>query len=231
MKTNKSKNPHHAVSIGPKIFDVARPGKALPGSSGRPLIVTDRPMVLDPMMTKPRDSITGTTGTPVMRDVSEPPKPAKITLQPDPEALQELPKLAVAQGATTEKAAPGQSQELEQPDKAIPDTQAVTTKEPDQPELPVLDNVVPATEAQVPEAATKPDSAAPETSQSTEPEPPVASEAYHVHISSPPRGRTLRLAVIGAALIIVVAIGCVDAMLDAGAMTVKGLPHTHFIRQ
>lgn len=35
-----------------KLFDVARPGKSFAGSSSRPVIVTNRPVVEDPMMVK-----------------------------------------------------------------------------------------------------------------------------------------------------------------------------------
>ena len=57
------------------------------------------------------------------------------------------------------------------------------------------------------------------------------NQDFHVHIAKPHRQHPLRLAVIGAVLIIVVALGCADALLDAGVMTISGVPHTHFIKR
>src|SRR5882757_2872268 len=34
----------------PKVFDVAKPGKSAPSASSKPIIVTNRPVLKDPMM-------------------------------------------------------------------------------------------------------------------------------------------------------------------------------------
>src|SRR4051812_25582987 len=39
-----------ATKAGPKVFDVAHPGKSKPSASSRPIIVTNRPILQDPMV-------------------------------------------------------------------------------------------------------------------------------------------------------------------------------------
>lgn len=45
------KKPAKVQTAGPKVFDVTRPGKVGPSSTAKPVIVTNRPILRDPMMT------------------------------------------------------------------------------------------------------------------------------------------------------------------------------------
>ncbi|HUP26365.1 MAG TPA: hypothetical protein VM124_01820 [Candidatus Limnocylindrales bacterium] len=83
----------------PKAMDVAKPGKVLPDSSARPVIITHRPMVQDPMVkaddktddgpdTKTPDSSikisSGTHGDKVIKPVSESLKAPETNEEIDP---------------------------------------------------------------------------------------------------------------------------------------------------
>ncbi|HEX3568502.1 MAG TPA: hypothetical protein VHT70_02380 [Candidatus Saccharimonadales bacterium] len=59
----------------------------------------------------------------------------------------------------------------------------------------------------------------------------IDSKQYFVPVNSV-RKRSMRLLVIGAVLVIVAALVCIDFMLDAGTLTLPfNVPHTHIIKQ
>ena len=292
MKPNNQNNPPNKNNAKnqPKVFDVLRPGAAAPSSSARPLVVTHRPMVQDPMVTTPNsdEENTGDTMSDSKQDTIL--KPKKIKLQPSPEAIQELAEQAAAEkpaapatepdadaasesDVPAEPAGPPDERALQPPaaskvaapkpegapesdssdETAAPESFSETTS--DTPESP---NQTVAAEPPVEETPTseqtatmsrpqaqpsqpkiddqprptgkseKPDAA--ETARRAELESAIDSKQYFVHIAAPAHRRSLRAAVIGAVVIIIVAVGCVDAMLDAGVMTISGIPHTHFIK-
>ncbi|HXR49612.1 MAG TPA: hypothetical protein VN778_01120, partial [Verrucomicrobiae bacterium] len=53
------KKPSKAAAPSKRIMDVAHPGKSAPSSTSKPVIVTNRPIMKDPMMTEDSDVNTG----------------------------------------------------------------------------------------------------------------------------------------------------------------------------
>jgi hypothetical protein len=250
MKQNKPKTTK-SQSTSPKVFDVSKPGGSAPNSSARPLIVTHRPMVQDPMMTTPPavdDPMAPTPGAPeVPKTVL---KPQKIKLQPSPEAIQELAEQAAAEKdiTTDEKspeptAVPAESAPEPSSDVAVPitvkstssssslvaETPADESESDSDSATPAAKPVVDAPPKLSAEQTAQKDAAA-DAERQEEYEQIIDTRKYYVHIASPTKKRSMHLAVIGAILIILVAVGCADAMLDAGILDVSGLPHTNFIK-
>ncbi|HET7320795.1 MAG TPA: hypothetical protein VFI84_04425, partial [Candidatus Saccharimonadales bacterium] len=60
-----------------KLFDVARPGKSTPSSSSKPIIITNRPLLQDPMVV-PDESAGGEASS---GDAAKPSEP-KVTIKP-----------------------------------------------------------------------------------------------------------------------------------------------------
>src|SRR5690348_15469367 len=72
-----SDKPKTTTGADKKVFDVAKPGKSAPSSSAKPIIITNRPVLKDPMVTAEAPSATPTT------EVPAPSKPrTKITITP-----------------------------------------------------------------------------------------------------------------------------------------------------
>jgi hypothetical protein len=60
----------------------------------------------------------------------------------------------------------------------------------------------------------------------------IDSKEYFVPVNAVRRKRSMRMLVIGAVLIIVVVLACINFMLDAGTLTLPfTVPHTHLIKQ
>lgn len=226
MKTNKPKSANHKAkhshtSRRAKVFDVAAPGKTAPSSSARPLIVTDRPMIKDPMVSLDESS----APAPVAANV--PAKPAVrrigINLQPPTQLLP---------AHFDDEPTPVVESEPYDPLSDGPPPQSLRTRSA----------LSPAASPPMPSIASEPPkpspvAAPPQTSSPVQPAPhhetvPTKQEQEPlIDIVARNRASSMRLAVVGAILIIVVAIGCVDAMLDAGALQINGVPHTHFFKQ
>ena len=88
-----------------KVFDITKPGKSAPNASSRPIIVTNRPVLKDPM-------VTSTVRSVPIQDTSsseETPKATKVTISP---------VSTVAPGTVIE---PVTTPELELPATASPD--------------------------------------------------------------------------------------------------------------
>lgn len=86
----------------PKVFDITKPGKSAPNASSRPIIVTNRPVLKDPMVTSTARSVPIQDTLPS----EETPKATKVTIT------------AVAPGTVIE---PATTPELELPATASPD--------------------------------------------------------------------------------------------------------------
>ncbi|HSX07484.1 MAG TPA: hypothetical protein VLG11_01170 [Candidatus Saccharimonadales bacterium] len=241
MKTNKPKSASHTsghnhASRPGKVFDVARPGKTAPSSTTRPLIVTDRPMVKDPMMSPDESSVPA----PVAND---PVKPAihriGVNVQPPSTAGIDSPPTPLLPAHFDDEPAPAAeptaSTAEREPYDPLPS--AGSPSEPSAPlATPPVPNAMPsiASEPPVPSPVAAPPQTinqAPPESHQQAPTPSSQDQGPLVDVAARNRASSMRLAVVGAILIIVVAIGCADAMLDAGALQLHGVPHTHFFKQ
>lgn len=274
MKQNKPKTTKTNPETKPKVFDVSKPGGSAPTASARPLIVTHRPMVQDPMMTAPPVDDPTTSAESAPEAPKSILKPQKIKLQPSPEAIQELAEQAAQEKETATASEPPANPTTTAAESSDPSNGPTDTLPEESPEpepssendsaIPVSVAVKSATSPS-PVAATPPSSStspsttespsspsakasAPDNGSKVSVTPPakkeadaepdrseeyeqiIASRKYYVHIASPTKKRSMRLAVIGAILIILVAVACVDAMLDAGVLDISGVPHTNLIK-
>ncbi len=275
-----------------KVFDVTRPGASKPNTSGRPLIVTDRPMVHDPMvMANEADAQTPKVSTETSQPPTAPeldpatpaPQPKGVRIEPSEAAVKEIAAskitdespeaepiaVTVAPKTTTPKSQaptapvvpessqiPGIAKTVDTP-KLSDDTQTTelkaeapapvetpieTTSTPDQPTENIIDQLLrdeEETEAKKIKEHKAASPVAPEfkppqhyssapKSDYARPDETVPEQHFAQPIIDEHR-HTKRLAVLFLVLLIVVAIVCLDVLLDSGAITLQGIPHTQFI--
>lgn len=197
-----------------KIDDVKRPDKVTPSASGRPIIVTNRPVLTaDPMVVPKADSstaeavpVTRTAKTiaPVSQDVEAPAEKTKAPEAPTP-------------AETTESAEPSPDTPAEQPEaEAAENTRGV------QIDTPVRDSEAAVTAAEAEAEAAR-------QARETELEQLIASGKYAVPVNSVERKRTVHTSVGLTVLVVVLAALLIDLMLDANIIELlQKLPHTHF---
>lgn len=185
----------------PKVFDIMRPGKAQPSPTSRPIIVGHKPQVQDSTLTD---------------------KPAPAADKPPVKAKRELmdghDEVSVEPPAPTEVAEPSATAAASVPPMQSP--------APTEPEPEPLAQSVP--EPEQPEAsADEIPAAPPESAALAETEPAVIAQPvvsfHHKHAGKHPL-KWLAVLVI----ILVLAAVILDILLDAGAITVTNIPHTHF---
>lgn len=242
-----------------KVFDVMRPGKTAAGATSRPVIVGHKPQIKDPMMSehdearplldsKQKVAVAPTT-TPATTEAASPPVSSIVENTPDPATPQSAETFAaVALADTVEVLAP----ESDSPPKP-----AQTPVEASRAPAPIAAQQMPA--AQDPaESVPKTPAGMPETKSTgiifedipTNDTPPVSSgessdgpaepveplpvlppeempkaQVFVAHHSS---AGGLKVFLILLA-VVVLAIVAFDIMLDAGFVTLNGIPHTDFL--
>lgn len=196
-----------------KVFDVAKPGKSEPTASSKPIIVTNRPVLKDPMVVGDEQP-TAVEGEnlPVSSTAPlAPPSATRITLEPirhDEQA-----------GAKSGEAEP-KSNDADDVEAAKPSEQQNDT---DDEELP----------AGKPKTTTEDDEkAAQQAAQRAEELTKLAeSQKYYLPINQIEKRRNKRYAVAGALLIVVLILVWADVALDAGIVTIPGIKApTHFFK-
>lgn len=222
----------------PKIFDVAKPGQVVPDSTNRPLIVTHRPMVRDPMVTPPAASATTQQApSPESSPITAPPA-KKVTVQPPPATEESVtPNESAGEQSVT---APEPETAVEQSSPVEPTTdQTEQSDKDDQPSAPsdeTAENEEKIDDDQFGKAISPSQTASAQkdaqaaSRAATENEKLIDSGKYFVHISDDRRKRSLRFAVIGALLIILVSLICLNFLFDAELLDVPGIPHTDLIK-
>ena len=120
-----------STSTDKKIFDVAKPGKSAPTASSKPIIITNRPILKDPMVVDKSGQDAGTAAA------LAPSKPStKIKISPLDEALQAVLKTPTH---TDEDEAPAEKSEAD----TAPDTTPETAEILAEPEVAATPEVTP----------------------------------------------------------------------------------------
>ncbi len=206
------------------IVDVAQPGKTAPPLTSKPVLVSNRAMLKDPMV--------------ISKTEEEPPKEDTVTVKTARSGQTVAATEAVANPEVepkTEQALNTTPEPVLKPDESAPKSE---------PEAPAKEDTPPAekkessestesneasdkqaipTDAQI-EAAAAAEAAHDATIQKL-----VDSKQYFVSVNAVEKRRTKRVVALGVALSIILALAWVDVALDAGLIQIGSVkPVTHF---
>jgi hypothetical protein len=231
--------------VAPKIIDVTAPNKSAPAPSARPIVVTNRPVLAsDPMIADKAPEAIEPAGVPIVSRQAKtlkPPQPNETTEadaapKPEPAATAAPTAEAVPPGdAKPEPTEPAESVESS-PVATItepgPKAKELPPNEPAKPTAPVIGNQSDVDEPEneqtdAEKAATEKQQAA-DNSRSQELEQLVTSGKFNVPINAVQRKRSRTRVLLLCVLAVVLAAALVDAALDSGAISLSGIPHTHF---
>ena len=215
-----------------KVMDVAHPGKSTPAATSKPIIITNRPIMKDPMMAEenePAQEATAPTlphkSTPTkVIPLSEPTDPAEVKENAEP--TPEVPD-TVSTDAPQEAVAPAEPEVKETPQEKEPATKPapVHFAAPESEEAPSDDTPAPSLtpDEELEAAATK------ATERDAALQKLVDSKQFFLPINSVEKRRTKRVVVIGILLSIVLVLLWLDVALDANLIQIPGInPVTHF---
>lgn len=227
-----------------KSFDISRPGKAAPAATAKPIIVSNRPVLKDPMVL---DSIPDELDTEAK---SSSPSSASIKIEPldekPAEKPVEMPKEPVkAEAVVGPELAPTDDQAVHEgeeepapPEAAAKPAKAAQSSKAAEPEdkKPAKENT--ATDDAADEGAAKPK---PVDASKAEAEAKAAAEhqqkidklvesrQYFLPINAVQKRRTRHHVLLGLVLIVLLGLAWVDVSLDAGIFKISGIhPLTHF---
>jgi hypothetical protein len=240
----------------PKVFDVAKPGKSAPSSSSKPIIITNRPLLQDPMVV-----VDGAAEgeTPSGQAAAQPSEP-KVTIKPitinvpddatdsaskEPEAkapaqpetpTEEVKPQEAASDDNRAKPEPEVKKEAEEPVPAA--EEAAETAKPASEDKPSEEAAEEKTEEVVPEQAQNELDAATKEAErlaaehAAEIEKLAESHEYYLPIETTETRKAKHFIALGAILILLLGAAWVDIALDAGLVQLGGLkPVTHFFKQ
>lgn len=237
-------------SAAKRITDVAHPGKSPASATSKPVIVTNRPILQDPMVVesidgddKPTLAPSGTTIQPLTapevpptkkqdtkKDTEADEKPEPDTKDPlldDPDSEQDDTK---TNSKLDEIAATKTIAELDAEAKAVKQDKPEETSSQ-------TDKIEDSTEQKDQDAASKKndDGLEDEVAKAEEAakkdaslQSLVESKQYFLPINTVEKRRSKRVVIGGILLSLVLAIVWVDVALDAGLIGSSGLPHTHY---
>ena len=188
-----------------QIVDVTHPGKSAPSDSSKPVLVTNRPMLKDPMMVD-EDENTKTEGMPSRETV---------TVTKNKPAVDPLKATALPPPDSTEKSPAGPAKPSETTKSAEPATPAKDGD--DEPSAAEQTEQQLAAEA---EADAKHDA---------EIQKLVEAKQYFLPVNAVEKRRSQRVVILGIVLSVVLALAWADIALDAGLIQIGGVkPVTHF---
>lgn len=204
------------------VFDVSKPGKSVPSSSAKPIIVTNRPVLKDPMMIDEDDT---TTSAPPVKSPSLPSTKVKIaplSLSSKPE-VEEKPASAPTEDVETTSAEPEKaeaSQPKEEKAAEEPDVLAAT----DSSQGTLAENAAKKADDEDAELEK-------EAKRADELEKLAESRKYYLPINQVEKRRTKRYVAFGIVFIIILGLAWADVALDAGIITISGVKApTHFFK-
>jgi hypothetical protein len=234
-----------------KIFDVSHPGKSAPSSSAKPIIVTNRPVMKDPMMVDEEASEQSAGDAPTDRPLTA----GHLKIEPLSDADKAEPELT-DEKATTEEPAPkvvttdsetitdkadknGQddgksvaSPQSNTPAKPLTDATDKATPPPKTDDPEPAEPAADADSDDSPEKPSKETSAADQEAldkQALELQQLTDSHKYYLPIDQIEKRKAKRYAWAGILLIILLAVAWADVSLDAGILTIPGVKApTHF---
>jgi hypothetical protein len=199
------------------VFDIAKPGRSGLATSAttKPVIISNRPVMQDPMMVSDAPKDTEPSTAPVLKPTKKVViKPLHDDIEPDaaaePAPIVQTPQLVTADIITPIVKKP----ELPEPEE-------------DEPEAP-------AEKVTAPVAALSADEQSEADAQKAAArvsrlEKLIEDEQYFLPINTVEERRSRRLAILGAILIIVLSLAWYDSALDAGLVpNTYNLPHTSF---
>ena len=226
-----------AAKLPIKVFDVAGPGKITPDATSRPIIVSNRSMMQDPMMTNSDSS----ESKPAVSRAA-----VKVTINPlqdsgdkedkktDPEApteseteetKQESSDVTAGETKLPEAETTPEPEEEKTPDAAL-EEEKETDKPAENPDSQNADAGVPlvgnkdAKEAAALEAAAK---------QKEELDKLVERRDYFLPINTVERRRSKIVTILGLLLIVLLGLLLFNMLLDVGFLRIEGVsPLTHF---
>ena len=212
------------AKAGKPITDVAKPGKTAPSATSRPAIITNRPILKDPMIASANDTTLPEKET-AEKHLSKP--STAVKLQPlEESAPEEKPEEPVTDTETVSTAKEADATPAEVPEVAETTKSEVTagadepTPEDDKGDVDGAQKAS-ANDLEVEEAKRAEHQAAIEKL--------ADSKQYYLPINSVERRRTKRIVVLGFLAVIVIAAALVDVGLDAGLIHIDGVkPVTHF---
>ena len=206
---------------GKPIADVAHPGKSAPSASSRPVIVTNRPILKDPMMVDEDAKTTLAEASTPKDEATEKSSSSgltKLKIQP--------PATPAAQPAEEPKSEP----EKDTAAGPEPDEIAAETKqaEPapasaDDAEKPQVDTTAPDPTAEIEAEAKK------QAEHDNAIQKLADSKQYFLPINSVEKRRSKRFVALGIVVSLILVAAWADIALDAGLIHLQGIkPATHF---
>lgn len=211
--------PKKAARSTKRVMDVSHPGKSAPSASSRPVIVTNRPILKDPMMREEADK-------PVLPDAVAPSVSREVEVKPvEAERAKTIAQLAEEAKARVDKTEAEKAPETEEPELK-PQEELTAKPEPKAEKLAEsTDAVAPGAEAAADQEAKLAEAA----KQDAELEKLVETKEYFLPINAVEKRRTKRVVVLGALLSVILALAWVDIALDAGLIQLDNVkPITHF---
>lgn len=226
------------------IFDVAHPGKSAPAANSKSVILSNRPLLRDPMMverTTPGTRKNVPAGNADQRADASPNDPLLELKKPDtiakPSKLPTIAELAEAANADSQPLSPivvdadPKTDDPEKPkektnNKPEPETPKDNEPEKEKPENDTDEKVLP----------TKEDNAKQEEAEATKEAEHQASidkladsKQYYLPINTVEKRRSRRFIALGIILSLLLAVAWIDIALDAGLIQLHGIkPLTHF---
>ncbi|MGH7240810.1 MAG: hypothetical protein ACREGB_00770 [Candidatus Saccharimonadales bacterium] len=183
-----------------KVFDVAKPGKTAPPLTSKPVIVTNRQVLKDPMVVDEE---------PVKQSEAEPPKPVVETPSATKVKIEPLSKPEDLKPQTDEESEAPKEADEATVDEDETDTGRDTIKNANTEEQELLDKKAAEHQANLEKIA--------------------LAKTYYLPINQVERRRSKHITVAGAVLIILLGLVWADVALDAGLVTIPGVKApTHF---
>ncbi|MDB5181576.1 MAG: hypothetical protein JWP13_339 [Candidatus Saccharibacteria bacterium] len=209
-----------------KVFDVSKPGKTMAAATGRPVIVSNRPIMQDPMVSAQVTAESDTSGRGSSKVVIKPLSGEEEGQTADSEvrAVASEPSKDLEEKSDdsekSEETAEAAKAEPKVPEK--PDAESDTTDDTAQDGTPALDgaNTSTSKEAAELEATAK---------QLEEIDKLTESKDYFLPINSVEKRRSKIVTILGLVLIIVLGLLLINLLLDVGVISIDGVrPVTHF---
>lgn len=241
----------NSKTVPPKAFDVIAPGRAAPSPSARPIIVTNRPMIKDPMA--PSDASVAKSAEPIKPkpvQAAEASHVGKTIAAIGPEttadnaaaavkgdigaAAADAPTAGVTQpGADAISAdpenttAPAQPAEQTEPENSTPAADSIADNDADKKDS-AIDRPQPGDVAAAEKASAAEKAAAAEHAAQ---EKIIASRQYYLPIDGSAKHRGLQWPLLVLLLVILLGLAWLDIAMDAGIIHIHGIqPLTHFFR-
>lgn len=207
-----AKRPHKATNK--TISDIDKPGKTPPSATSKSVIVTNRPILKDPMVNEETEDPKPETSSETLAHTAGSLKPSKEPDQPSQPNDEKAAETPVEQAS--DKKIDKKPEESSEPEN--------NSEEPLSPEKTVPAAARPSVDSKKPEIKT-----AEEAKHEADIQKLIDSKKYELPINAVEKRKTKHFVVLGVFLAILLVIVWADIALDAGLIKVSGVkPVTHF---